>query len=241
MHSDGSLGGTTDGDGAMDQITPHRHSFWARLSHTEQAAVRRAGVRTRHEAGSILCHQGDETHHVLIVLSGHVRVSRLTPDGREFLAGVRGPGEVLGELAALDARPRSATLSALVDVETLNVPGVRFAKLCQTEPGIAWVLLGVMVERLRETGRLWAEFGGGHSGQRIAARLLELAVRHGKQTRDGVEVALRGGQQELASAAGTSRESVARALRSLRGRGLVSTRRGHVVVHDLAELRRLAR
>lgn len=241
MNTDGSLGDRTDGDGAMDQITPHRHSFWARLSLTEQAAVRRAGVRTRHEAGSILCHQGDETHHVLIVLSGHVRVSRLTPDGRETVAGVRGPGDVVGELAALDARPRSATLRALVDVETLNVPGVRFAKLCQTEPGIAWVLLGVMVERLRETDRPWAEFGGGHSAQRIAALLLELAVRQGKQTKDGVEITLwSGGQQELASAAGTSRESVARALRSLRDRKLVSTHRGRIVIHDMAELRRLA-
>jgi CRP-like cAMP-binding protein len=224
----------------MDQVTPDRHSFWARLSPAEQASVRHAGVRTAHHAGTILCHQGDDEHHVLILLSGHVRVTKSATDGREIVAGVRGPGDVVGELAALDERPRSATVSALVDVETLNVPGSRFATLCRTHPGIAWVLLGVMIERLRESGRSWAEFGGGQTSQRIAALLLELAVRHGKPTTEGVDIPLWNGQQELAAAAATSRESVARALRVLREQRLITTRRGHIVVHDMAELRRLA-
>lgn len=224
----------------MDDDAPHRHSFWAQLTKGERDAVRHIGVRAKHAAGDVLCHQGDETHHVLIVLAGHVRVTRLATDGREIVAGVRGPGDVLGELAALDARPRSATLSALVALETLNIPGPRFAALCQNKPRIAWVLLGVMVNRLRETGRQWAEFGGGHTSQRIAALLLELAVRQGKPTGDGVEITLWTGQRELAAEAATSRESVARALRSLRERGLISTRRGHVVIHDMAELRRIA-
>ncbi len=224
----------------MNQVTPYRHSFWARLSPAERVSVRGAGVRTAHGAGTVLCHQGDDEHHVLILLSGYVRVTKSATDGREVVAGVRGPGDVLGELAALDARPRSATVSALVDVETLNVPGSRFATLCRTNPGIAWVLLCVMMDRLRESGRLWAEYGGGHSGQRIAALLLELAVRQGKAGDDGVDIPLWSGQQELAAAAGMSRESVARALRTLREQGLISTRRGHITVHDMAELRRLA-
>lgn len=224
----------------MDQVTPHGHSFWARLSPAERTSVRQAGVRTAHGAGTVLCHQGDDEHHVLILLSGHVRVTKSATDGREIVAGVRGPGDVLGELAALDARPRSATVSALVDVETLNVPGSRFATLCRTYPGIAWVLLGVMMDRLRESGRLWAEFGGGLSGQRIAALLLELAVRQGEPGGEGVDIPLWSGQHELASTAGMSRESVARALRVLREQGVISTKRGHIIVHDMTELRRLA-
>ncbi|HVV25371.1 MAG TPA: Crp/Fnr family transcriptional regulator [Pseudonocardiaceae bacterium] len=203
--------------------------------------MRRIGVRTTHAAGDVLCHQGDQTHDVLVVLSGHVRVTKVAADGREIVAGVRGPGDVVGELAALDDAPRSATLSALVAVETLTIPGPRFAALCQNKPRIAWVLLGVLINRLRETGRQWAEFGGGQTSQRIAALLLDHAVRQGKPTCDGVEITLWTGQRELAAEAATSRESVARALRSLRERGLVSTRRGHVVIHDMAELRRIAR
>jgi CRP/FNR family transcriptional regulator, cyclic AMP receptor protein len=168
-------------------------------------------------------------------------VTRLAADGREIVAGVRGPGDVLGELAAVDAQPRSATLSALATVETLTIPGPRFAGLCQSEPRIAWVLLGVVVDRLRESNRQWAEFGGGLAAQRIVALLLELAVSQGKQTADGVEITLWGSQQELAATAATSRESMARVLRTLRKQGLISTRRGKITIHDVAELRRLAR
>ncbi|HEX5115193.1 MAG TPA: Crp/Fnr family transcriptional regulator [Pseudonocardiaceae bacterium] len=215
-------------------------SFWGRLAAGERDALVAAGVRRAFPAGAVLCRQGDTSHHVLVLLTGHVRVTRVAMDGRQIVAGVRGPGDVLGELAAVDARPRSATVTALVDVGTLTVSGQRFAALCQTRPRIAWVLLGVVADRLRESGRQFAEFGGGHTAQRVAALLLELAVREGKPAGDAVEITLWSGQRELAAAAATSRESVARALRMLREQGLVSTRRGHVTIHDVAGLRRLA-
>jgi CRP/FNR family transcriptional regulator, cyclic AMP receptor protein len=219
----------------------HQLTFWGRLGPGERSTLTNAGSRGMYPAGAILCSQGDESNHVLVLMSGHVRVTRVASDGRVTAApGVRGPGDVLGELAAVDAQPRSATVSALDTVRTLTIPGARFAHLCQTEPRIAWVLLGVVTDRLRESGRYWAEFGGGHTAQRIAALLLELAVQQGKVSGDAVEITLWTGQHELATAASTSRESVARALRSLREQGLVSTRRNHVTIHDLDGLRRLA-
>jgi CRP-like cAMP-binding protein len=224
---------------ATDLATPHDNTFWSRLSKSERAALTSAGTRRPYGAGDVLCQQGEETYHVLVLLSGRVRVTKVALDGREIVAGVRGPGEVLGELAAVDAQPRSATVTAVVAGRALIVPGGRFAELCQTEPRIAWVLLGVVASRLRESGGHWAEFGYGHTAQRIAALLLELAMRQGITTGDTVEISL-WTQRELAAAAATSRESVARVLRMLRERGLVSTKRGRVTIHDVAGLRRLA-
>ena len=223
-----------------DSTALHEHSFWDRLAPAQRMALVAAGARSGYAAGTVLCHQGEESNHVLVLLSGHVRVTKATMDGRETVVGVRGPGDVLGELAAVDARARSATVSALVAVRTLNIPGRRFARLCQTEPMISWVLLGVVAERLRESGGQWAEFGHGHVTQRIAALLVEMAVRQGNIAGRAVEITLWTGQRELAASAATSRESVARALRVLRERGLVSTRRGHVIIHDMNGLRRLA-
>ena len=219
----------------------HHLTFWDRLGPDERTTLTRAGSHGTFPAGAILCRQGDESTHVLVLMSGHVRVTRVALDGREIsAAGVRGPGEVLGELAAVDAQPRSATVSALDAVRTLTIPGARFAHLCQTEPRIAWVVLGVVTDRLREAGRYWAEFGGGHTTQRVAALLLELAAQQGKINGAAVEITLWAGQHELATGAATSRESVGRALRMLREQGLVSTRRNHVTIHDIDGLRRLA-
>jgi CRP-like cAMP-binding protein len=219
--------------------TPHDDTFWSRLSKSERTTIARAGTRRPYEAGEVLCQQGEETYHVLVLLSGRVRVTKVAMDGREIVAGERGRGDVLGELAAVDARPRSATVTAVVPGRALIVPGSRFAELCQTEPRIAWVLLGVVASRLRESGGHWAEFGYGHTAQRIAALLLELATRDGVATGNTIEISL-WTQRDLANAASTSRESVARVLRMLRDRGLVSTKRGGVTIRDVAGLRRLA-
>jgi CRP-like cAMP-binding protein len=190
---------------------------------------------------AFLCHQGDRTDHVLVLVSGHVRVLGHTMDDREVVIGVRTAGDILGEIAAVDTQPRSATLQALDAVEVLTVPGSRFATLCRTQPTLAWALLGVVSARLRELGQQWLEFGGGSTTRRVVALLLELAVRHGVATANGIEIETPATQQELAATAATSRESFSRTLRELRERGLISTGRRRVVIHRMAELRSLAR
>jgi CRP-like cAMP-binding protein len=77
--------------------------------------------------------------------------------------------------------------------------------------------------------------------RRVASLLLQLAVLHGKKTSSGIGIIPPATQQELASTAAMSRESYVRALRELRERGLISTGRRQVVIHRMAELRRLVR
>jgi CRP/FNR family cyclic AMP-dependent transcriptional regulator len=215
--------------------------FWYRLGPAERAVIERNSTRRAYEPGTFLCRQGDHSRHVLVVRSGTVRVLATTSDGREVMIAVRTIGDILGELAALDAGPRSATLQALDRVEVLALSGARFASLCQTEPRLAWALLGVVAGRLRDTGRQWAEFGGGSALRRVAALLLEMAVLHGRTTGAGVEIVPPATQEELASTAAMSRESYVRVLRDLRERGLISTGRRQVIIHRIADLQRLAR
>jgi CRP-like cAMP-binding protein len=117
------------------------------------------------------------------------------------------PGDILGELATLDGGPRTATLQALDTVQVLTMSGPRFATLCQTQPRLAWVLLGIVAGRLRDGGWQWLALGGGSATNRVAALLLDLAVRHGKPTSEGIEITSPATQQELASTVAISRES----------------------------------
>jgi hypothetical protein len=113
--------------------------------------------------------------------------------------------------------------------------------LCQTQPRLAWVLRGIVAGRLRDGGWHWLAFGGGSPTNRVAALLLELAVRHGKPTSEGIEIRPPATQQELASTVAISRESLTRVLRELRERGLISTGRRRVTIHRMTELQRLVR
>ncbi|MEU5262821.1 Crp/Fnr family transcriptional regulator [Amycolatopsis sp. NPDC021455] len=187
-----------------------------------------------------LCREGDSSRNVLVLLSGHVRIMSVTPDGREVMVGVRGAGDIVGELAAIDDRSRSATVEALGDVEALEVPGSRFVALCQRDARVSWALVVVLSARLRGVGRLWLEMTGGAAIRRVAAQLMLLAVQLGVYHDGTVEITIPATQAELAMTAALSRGSWARATRELRQRGVISTGRGRVTIHRPAELRQLA-
>jgi CRP-like cAMP-binding protein len=177
---------------------------------------------------------------VAFLLAGRVKVSFFTAEGAEVVLALRGPGALLGELAALDGQPRSASVTALEPVEALAVSTAEFVDFLQARPGAALVLLRLLSGRLREADRKRVEFGAHHTLGRVAHCLAELAERFGTESARGLRIALPLSQQELAGWTGSSREAVAKALRMLRERGWIATRRREIVIHDLAALRRYA-
>ncbi|CAM3658898.1 Crp/Fnr family transcriptional regulator [Kibdelosporangium persicum] len=216
-------------------------SFWGRLTTAERGVIEQVSARRVYAAGDYLCHEGDQSRHVIVVISGHVQVITHTLDGREVVIALRSAGDILGEMAALYDQPRTATLRALDKVEAFTIPSNRFTHLCQTRAKLSWTLLGVLHARFGELNQQRAEYGGGSASQRVYAQLAQMAVEHG--ARDGATIEIKAGltQQQLADNAATSRESYARALRVLRDRGIISTGRGWIRVHRLDELRKLAR
>ncbi|MDX3187897.1 Crp/Fnr family transcriptional regulator [Streptomyces sp. MN03-5084-2B] len=214
--------------------------FWAELAPADRRKVVEAATRRSYRRGQTVCREGDLSSVVLVLLSGHVRIVHGTPDGREVVAGVRGAGDVIGELAAIDALPRSATVEALDDLDVLEIPGDRFTSLCRTRSRISWALVVVLSTRLRSLGTQWLDVGGGATARRVAAQLMQLAIQHGVPRGDDIRIAVPATQAELAMTAAISRESWARATRDLRRRGVISTGRRQVTIHRMAELRRLA-
>lgn len=215
-------------------------SFWGRLGPAEREAIEVIAARRRYDAGDYLCHEGDQSKHVIVVLSGHVQVISHTADEREVVIAVRSAGDIVGEMAALYGHPRSATLQALDTVEAITLLSDRFTHLCQTRAKLTWALLGVVHARFGELNRQRAEYGGGSASRRVFAQLVQMAVQYGTNNGSGIEIRSGWTQQQLADNAATSRESYARALRSLRERGIITTGRGWIRVHNLDELRRLA-
>jgi CRP-like cAMP-binding protein len=214
--------------------------FWAELAPADRAELTASATRRSYRRGETVCREGDPSSVVLVLMSGHVRIVHGTPDGREVVVGVRGAGDVIGELAAIDELPRSATVEALDDLDVLEIPGGRFAALCRARSRISWALLLVLSTRLRSVGRQWLDLGGGAAARRVAAQLMQLAVQHGVARGDDIRIAMPATQAELAMTAAISRESWARATRDLRRQGVISTGRRQVTIHRLAELRRLA-
>jgi CRP-like cAMP-binding protein len=164
-------------------------------------------------------------------------VSSDTASGVEVVLAVRGPGALLGELSAIDGGPRSATVTALEPVSALALPTAAFERHLLEHGRVAIVFMKELIGRLRDADRKRIEFGAFDTTGRVAARLVELADRFGRQTSEGLRIDLPLSQDELAGWTGASREAVTKALRTLREEGWIQTGRLRVVVTDLAALR----
>lgn len=211
------------------------------LSASDLSALRARGRRRTARAGSTIFVEGDDPYDVMIVESGDVKIATVAANGGEVVLDVLGAGELLGELSAIDGIDRSATATAITDVELTTVPVEVFWQFLQDHPMSMGALLAVVVRRLRISNRRQLEFSATDAMGRLCARLDELADRDGTAQRDdSVHIELRINQTELAQWCGLSREAVVKALRKLRQLGWLTTGDGTIVIDDREALRRRA-
>jgi len=213
--------------------------FLADLEADERSALEQLGAVRRYRRGDVLFHQGDDAGAVVVLRDGHVKATMLN-DGREVILAFPGPGELLGELSAVDGEPRSATVRAVDEVEALVIPGSAFRAFLEHRPRIALVLLRGVAARLRAADRQRVDYAVNDVVVRVAGRLVELCDRFGCADGAAIDIGLAITQEELAAWAGASREAVAKAMGLLRTLGWVQTERRRILVLDLPALRRYA-
>jgi CRP/FNR family transcriptional regulator, cyclic AMP receptor protein len=217
-----------NGDGDRDE--PVAGSLFAYLGQELRDFLVNDGVSRSFAAGEVLLRYGDPTTHVLLLVHGWVRVSVLARDGQQILCGLRGPGDVLGDLAAMHGWPRTATVSALEDVQVVQLTSARFVASLHERPGIAIAMVNQMAGRLREAEAARVDFATLGVDQRVAAYLRRLADQHGVRGRDGVVIGMPLTQQDIANRVGASRRAVARSMALLRERRIVCTSRRRIVL-----------
>jgi CRP/FNR family transcriptional regulator, cyclic AMP receptor protein len=151
---------------------------------------------------------------------------------------VIGPGELLGELSAIDGEPRSATATALEPLEVHVLTSDEFVALLEKSPAATLGILRSVIGRLRDSDKRRVEFGALDTVGRVGRLLVELAERYGEEVDGAIRIGLPLSQEELAGWAGASREAVVKALRTLRARGWIETARREIKVLDLPGLAR---
>ncbi|MEI7034414.1 Crp/Fnr family transcriptional regulator [Streptomyces pratensis] len=228
--------------------------FGRALTAPEYESVMALGHRREYAADAPILTEGDRSGHVVIVLRGWATVSCATDRGAtRLILGLRGPGELLGEMAALDNHPRSATVRALGPMEATVIGGDAFRRFLATHPRVSGLVIRQLTFRLRSADQERSALASLTVLQRLASRLTELS--HVEPTgpytpagphrpsapgppRTGAVVHL--AQDELAATVGATREAVAKALRLLRTQKVVRTGTRRVEILDPALLALLA-
>ncbi|MFI6642317.1 Crp/Fnr family transcriptional regulator [Streptomyces sp. NPDC050504] len=227
---------TYDGGGLDDQVP-----FLARLEPADRSGLLALGRGLSYPPRCVVMHQDEPSTHVLLILRGWTKVTAAAVNGYEALLALRGPGDIVGEGAALSGRPRAATVTSLQHVDAVAIEQSRFTGFLQGTPHVALKLLSLATDRLRSGDQRRLETAALTVKERLAAFLLELARTHGRRTGAGIELTVPLGQHEIAGSIGASREAVARLLKELRDRQAVVTSRRRLVIVRPDVLHRISR
>ena len=192
----------------------------------------------RHKAGAVIFRQGDPGQGLLAVLSGRVKITSPSASGKEIVLNMINPGEVFGEIALLDGKPRSADAVAIDPCELLVIDRRDFVPFLEARPALCIRLLGVLCERLRRTSEQVQDLLFLDLRARLAKTLLKLAEAHGQTAPAGREISLKLSQRELGNLIGRSRESVNKQLREWQEANLIRFHAGRMVIRDPAALER---
>jgi len=194
-----------------------------------------AGIcRPQHLAArAVLFLKGDASEGLYAIRRGLIRIGTTDDLGQQMTMNLLGAGDVFGEIALLDGRSRTADAVALEDTDMFFLPRRDFLGLLEGEPAIALQLIELLCARLRDLIERMEETTFLPAETRLARRILALAIDYGTE--------VHASQEELASLTGVTRETVNRQLQSWKRSGILSLGRGRLLIHDIDDVRRLAR
>jgi CRP/FNR family transcriptional regulator, cyclic AMP receptor protein len=226
-------------NGRAAAATPPR-GFAGILSDEDRAALEGLARRASFPPGTVILHEGVHPESVIVLLEGLVKVTSVAVNGRELVLAVCGPGELIGELAAIDEQPHVGTVVTIGGVTALVISARSFRGFLHERPAAADAVLRCVAGRFRDADRRLVEFGAGDALGRLASRLMELCANHGELSPRGVAIVLPLSQEELAAWAGCSIKAAGNALHTLRELRLIETGRRRITILDPEGLRRLS-
>ncbi|QQQ77029.1 Crp/Fnr family transcriptional regulator [Saccharothrix sp. 6-C] len=195
------------------------------------------GIVINRPAGFLLFRENERTTETYLIIKGHVKV---TSGGPDRVMAIRGPGEVVGEMSALDGQPRSTDVWAMEDIQVKVILQREWIDFLYSRPRVFHALVQMLSARLREATTKQSQASWFGIEQRLAKGLVELTAKLGIASADGIVI--RGvSQHELAGLIGAKkRDSVSPVIRVFRDQGLLSTSRQLFVIHDLGRIKEIA-
>jgi CRP/FNR family cyclic AMP-dependent transcriptional regulator len=227
------------GDGMTISVEP-QHGFWCELAEPERVALRAICDWRRFERNSAIVAEDDAVDDIVIIWSGLAKV-RSRGTSRPVLLALRGPGDIVGEMASIGGGGRSATVIAINEVVGLVVNADRFGEFLSKSPDASKAMQRVLVARLRESDSSRIRAAATNVAQRLARLLLDIGQRYGVPADGGSKIDLALTQEDLAAFINASPRAVAREIERWKDRDIVTAGRRWVTIQQPTALRRIAR
>ncbi len=200
----------------LQQLAPDELELLESFAHTQ-----------RFHAGEVIFRKGDPGTSMMSIVKGRVKISATSPGGGEAVLAILGPGEVLGEMAVLDDKDRSATATTLEACEVMVLRKSDIVTIMDQNPTVCMRLLRILSERLRRSSSLVEEQAFVSLSARLAKVLLDLA---GRNATAGTRVYFDITRESFDGPLGASRVDVEKLLLQWQASGLLTVESGYIVL-----------
>jgi len=217
------------------------HFLLTQLAENDLQQISKAASLERYDRNQSIFFQGDRKTDLMVVLSGRVKLGATSADGRELLASILEPGDMLGEISVIDGRPRSYDATAISPTELLIVHRQDMIPFLKKRPEICISWLAILCERLRRSEKLVQETVFLGVEARLARQLLGLARAYGRKQGKGIFLDVKLTQRDLANLVGMTRESINKQLCRWRREGVIAFRGKQYTIFDFSALEREAK
>jgi CRP-like cAMP-binding protein len=205
---------------------------FAGLAADDLDEILREAKSVRYPKDTNVFDQGEEAHAFFVLLHGHLRVEKTTPQGQQIVIRYVSAGELFGVAQAMALKNYPATAVAVVDSVALSWPAAAWPRLTAKFPSLAAGALQTVGSRLQDTQARVVEMSSEQVEQRVAHALLRLAKQAGRKVEQGVEIDFPISRQDVAEMTGTTLHTVSRILSAWEQQGLVEGGRQRIVLRD---------
>jgi CRP/FNR family transcriptional regulator, cyclic AMP receptor protein len=213
-------------------------SFIHQLPDAERGALLAVGSPLRFADDEILLVQGDSGDYLYVLTSGLVKVIVAAESGAQTTLAIRSRGDLLGEFAPLDNKPRTATARAAGPVTALKIGAAAFTAITGQSPAAQAAVTRYLLSKMRSSTERRAAERVWDAKERLAQVLYELGEKHAQPDAEGM-IRLPITQGELGDLAGVAVSTAERVLKDLRKQGAVATRYREITIRDMAHLGRM--
>ncbi len=213
-----------------------RHSLFGQLG---EEAINRLVSYSRSKsvaAGTTIFERGDLGACLFAVCAGTVKIRNHSTEGKDAVLNLIHAGEIFGEIALLDGRPRTASAVAVTDCELMVIDRRELAPMIASMPDLALKLIEILCNRVRHTSEQVEDVMFLGLSARLAKTLLSLA--EDTDASRGRKISIT--QREIGQIIGMSRESTNKQLRSWEARNWLRLQRGSIVILDARPLKDIA-
>lgn len=223
----------------IEQALRSAHVF-AKLGDDDRRRLASVARLHAYHRGQTVFSEGDPPEHFCTVVTGRVKVFKMTPAGKDVILEIFGAGDPLGAVAAYDGLPFPASAVAIEDSQVLLVPRQAFFALLEQHPTLVRGLLSGLTHRLAELAFRLAELSGGRVEPRFARLFLKLAQEQGRPERGGTFIPVALSRQDLADMTGTTIETSIRIMSRWGKQRIVATEKEGFLVVNRSELETLS-